>query len=120
MIELSPNALEKARDAILFTCTPATAAREIARAAITAYLSACDAKGIVSPRWLCKKRGSTITEIGRGFAQVAEHPIEEMTAVVIYRGDDGYFWVRNAVEFDDGRFAPLPPHPQGAGNDDAE
>lgn len=56
-------------------------------------------------RWKHKKRGSIVTEIARGFAQVSHHPIEEMTGVVIYRHDaDGRWWVRNAVEFDDGRF----------------
>lgn len=60
------------------------------------------------PKWKHLKRGSVVTEIARGFAQVAHHPIDEMSAVVIYRHDeDGRFWVRNAVEFDDGRFAPL-------------
>lgn len=59
-------------------------------------------------RWRHKKRGSIVTEIARGFAQVSHHPIEEMTAVVIYRHDkDGRYWVRNAVEFDDGRFEAL-------------
>ncbi len=42
-----------------------------------------------------------------------------MTAVVIYRHDsDGRWWVRNAVEFDDGRFEPVdaapPPLPDSA------
>jgi len=56
-----------------------------------------------------KKRGSIVREVARGFAQVAVHPIEEMTAVVIYQHvGDGVWWVRNAVEFDDGRFEPLP------------
>lgn len=53
-------------------------------------------------------RGSQYIEIGRGFAQVSRHPIEEMTAVVVYRGiNGGSLWVRNAVEFDDGRFEIL-------------
>lgn len=58
------------------------------------------------PLWRHKKRGSVVREIGRGFAQVSIHPIEEMTAVVIYE-HDGVLWVRNAVEFDDGRFEPI-------------
>lgn len=69
------------------------------------------------PKWRHLKRGSVVTEIARGFAQVAHHPIEEMTAVVIYKHDaDGVYWVRNAVEFDDGRFEPYPvtrPHQRG-------
>ena len=59
--------------------------------------------------WRHKKRGSMYLEIGRGFAKVSHHPIEEMTAVVVYRGTDGKLWVRNAVEFDDGRFEPVTP-----------
>ena len=58
------------------------------------------------PFWRHKKRGTLHDEIGRGFAQVTTHPIEDMTAVVIYRDENGCMWVRNAVEFDDGRFEP--------------
>lgn len=67
------------------------------------------------PLWQHKKRGSVVRELGRGFAQVSAHPIEEMTAVVIYEHmNDGSLWVRNAVEFDDGRFEPLSPsNPHG-------
>ncbi len=69
------------------------------------------------PKWRHLKRGSVVTEIARGFAQVSEHPIEEMTAVVIYRHDaDGLYWVRNAVEFDDGRFVPFSPDAGKAGD----
>ena len=59
------------------------------------------------------KSGHIVREIGRGFAQVSVHPIEEMTAVSIYE-HDGRLWVRNAVEFDDGRFEPLPTPPASA------
>lgn len=58
--------------------------------------------------WKHKKRGSTYTEVGRGFAQASSHPIEDMTEVVIYKADDGTLWVRSATEFDDGRFEPVP------------
>jgi hypothetical protein len=57
------------------------------------------------------KSGHLVREIGRGFAQVSIHPIEEMTGVSIYE-HDGRLWVRNAVEFDDGRFEELVP-PEG-------
>jgi hypothetical protein len=68
-------------------------------------LAGSDSSTVRAVRWRHKKRGSVVTEIARGFAQVSHHPIEEMTAVVIYRHDaDGRYWVRNAVEFDDGRF----------------
>jgi len=73
-----------------------------AREAINAAMSA------MRPTHRHIMRGSQYTEIGRGFAQVSIHPIEEMTAVVIYRGiKGGPYWVRNAVEFDDGRFEIL-------------
>lgn len=69
-----------------------------------------------APKWRHLKRGSIVTEVARGFAQVAVHPIEEMTAVVIYKHDaDGRYWVRNAVEFDDGRFEPIESSPQSPG-----
>jgi hypothetical protein len=58
------------------------------------------------PQWRHIKRGSIVTEVGRGLAQVSVHPIEEMSAVVIYE-HDGALWVRNAVEFDDGRFEKI-------------
>jgi hypothetical protein len=67
------------------------------------------AQSTPQPRWRHLKRGTEYTEIGRGFAQCAWAPIEEMTAVVIYRGHDGSLWVRNAVEFDDGRFEAISP-----------
>lgn len=76
------------------------------RAAITAALAA-----MWRPTHRHKKRGTSYMEVGRGFAQVSDHPIEEMTAVSIYRGADGLLWVRNAVEFDDGRFETLPSPP---------
>ena len=59
------------------------------------------------PRWRHLKRGNEYIEIGRGFAQCSWAPIEEMTCVVIYQGLDDRLWVRNAVEFDDGRFEPI-------------
>jgi hypothetical protein len=59
------------------------------------------------PRWRHVERGTYYTEIGRGFASIADMPIKDYTAVVIYQGDDGTLWVRNAVEFDDGRFEPV-------------
>jgi hypothetical protein len=59
------------------------------------------------PKWRHKKRGTAYTEVGRGFASISQMPIEDHTAVVIYRGEDGILWVRNAVEFDDGRFEEL-------------
>jgi hypothetical protein len=57
------------------------------------------------------QRGTEYVEIARGAAQVSHHPIEDYTAVSIYRDREGQWWVRNAVEFDDGRFVALPTAP---------
>jgi hypothetical protein len=62
--------------------------------------------------WRHKKRGTIYREIGRGFASIADMPINDYTGVVIYQGTDGVMWVRNAVEFDDGRFEQIPPETQ--------
>ena len=59
-------------------------------------------------RWKHRKRGTTYTEIARGKASVSLSPIDDYTPVVIYRGDDGQWWVRSEMEFDDGRFELLP------------
>lgn len=52
------------------------------------------------------KTGHIVTELYRGFAQVSKYPINEMSPVVIYEHNDKY-WVRNAIEFDDGRFEKI-------------
>lgn len=81
-----------------------------------AALSRLDAEGWQPPegkRWQHGKRGSIVTEIGRGFAQCATGPILEMSPVVVYRHDeDGTIWVRRADEFNDGRFIVAPPKPE--------
>lgn len=59
-------------------------------------------------KWKHVARGSIVTEIGRGRAQVSRVPINEMSRVVVYE-HDGNLWVRNALEFDDGRFVPVSP-----------
>lgn len=82
-------------------------AARVALSAAPAAPSAPPSAGEWQPTHRHLKRGTTYREVARGFAQVAAHPIEEMTAVTIYQGKDGVYWVRNAVEFDDGRFAAL-------------
>ncbi len=65
---------------------------------------------VAAPRWRHKKRGTTYVEIGRGKLTGGMAPISEFEPVVIYRADaDGTLWVRDAAEFDDGRFEFIPP-----------
>lgn len=55
-------------------------------------------------RWRHKKRGTTYVEIGRATLQAATGPAGEGDTLVIYRGEDGQLWAREAHEFEDGRF----------------
>jgi len=60
-------------------------------------------------RWHHHKRGSNYTEIMRGFLNVATKPPADGDVVVIYIADvDNRVCVREAGEFEDGRFAELP------------
>ena len=54
------------------------------------------------------KRGTLYREMARGLVQSAE-PIHEGDELVAYIGEDGAAWFRPVAEFDDGRFAALPP-----------
>lgn len=65
------------------------------------------------------KRGSEYQLLGMGKMQAKDwraggkallYPVD-MTAVAIYQAKDGSLWVRPREEFEDGRFAPLPPEP---------
>jgi hypothetical protein len=57
------------------------------------------------------KRGSTYRVIGCGKVQT-DTPLADYAEVVIYQGEnDGMIWCRPVAEFDDGRFAALPPSP---------
>lgn len=49
------------------------------------------------------KRGTEYNVTAAGIVQCAA-PIEDMTAVLIYRADNGQHWVRPIPEFEDGRF----------------
>ncbi len=56
--------------------------------------------------WKHIKTGGLYEEVGLGELQTTE-PIKDMTAVVIYRGQDGGLWVRPVEEFHDGRFSKV-------------
>jgi hypothetical protein len=62
------------------------------------------------PRWKHKNRGTLYTEIGRGKLQTIDAVgLADGEPMVIYQGDDGQLWVRDTVEFEDGRFEFVPP-----------
>ena len=54
------------------------------------------------------RKGGLYRELARGKLEWC------LVECVIYQGQgrDGQIWVRPAIEFDDGRFTPLPPPPQ--------
>lgn len=56
------------------------------------------------------KRGTEYEVLSVGVVQT-ETPLVDNDFVVIYRGEDGALWARNAPEFRDGRFEPLPAPP---------
>lgn len=56
--------------------------------------------------WKHLKRGSIVKIAGRGRAQAATRPINDMDPVTIYQ-HDGEWWVRRTEEFEDGRFEKL-------------
>lgn len=79
------------------------------------------APAAVRPRWKHKKRGTTYTEIGRGKLQSMDcGGLSDLEPMVIYQGDDGQIWVRDQVEFEDGRFefVPLSAQTDGKSIDD--
>jgi len=64
-------------------------------------------------QWQHVKRGTVYRVIGRGELQMNNDCLVDGSAMVIYQGDDGRFWVREEGEFEDGRFVRLAtPHPQ--------
>lgn len=57
----------------------------------------------VGEKYRHKKRGSTYAVVGIGELQCGECSYDG-EEIVIYRGDDGRYWVRPRTEFEDGRF----------------
>lgn len=60
------------------------------------------------PRWKHVRRGSSYTEICRAELQASRDVVAGLT-MVVYRGDNGKYWVRHEDEFEDGRFEPISP-----------
>lgn len=57
--------------------------------------------------WKHKKRGTVYAELGRAELQIATLEVVEGSELVIYRGEDGKLWAREASEFEDGRFEKM-------------
>ena len=53
------------------------------------------------------KRGTDYEVIGRAIIQTTE-PLNDDEYVILYRDEAGALWARDADEFNDGRFTPLP------------
>ena len=63
-------------------------------------------------RWWHIQRGSTYEEVARGRLQTA-HPLGDNAPLVIYRSeDDGRWYARGQVEFEDGRFQEIAADPE--------
>lgn len=59
------------------------------------------------PLWLHVKRGDGVyAEVGVAIAQ-CEAPIQDSDHVVLYRGENGAWWIRPPEEFRDGRFVQV-------------
>lgn len=50
------------------------------------------------------KRGSTYEVVAQAWLQTSK-PLRDMEPMIVYRADDGTYWVRPESEFSDGRFA---------------
>jgi hypothetical protein len=71
------------------------------------YTSAIGSHYHLERRWRHKKHGTTYTEIARATLQSSIPYPREGDAMVVYRADDGSVWVREAQEFEDGRFEEI-------------
>lgn len=61
----------------------------------------------IGPRFHHKKRGSNYTVIGEARLQCSNKLPVDGDMLVLYRGDDGVYSVRDPDEFDDGRFVEI-------------
>jgi hypothetical protein len=60
------------------------------------------------------KSGRDFKMIGLAMLETAR-PVDEATALIIYRDKHGDLWARPRLEFGDGRFVALPPAPTDGG-----
>ena len=58
--------------------------------------------------WRHKKRGTVYTEVCRAHLQTAQRSsLDDLSILVVYRGENGQMWAREESEFEDGRFDPV-------------
>lgn len=57
-------------------------------------------------RYLHKKRGTKYEIVATGRLQCGK-PLHDMEKVIIYKGEDGQYWVRSEEQFFDGRFVEI-------------
>lgn len=89
------------RESGVFNCADEFPGQQ-ARAAIAAMQTTPPAERVRH-----KKRGTTYTIVGNAELQLSFDDLCDGSEMIVYRGDDGKLWVRNANEFWDGRFERL-------------
>lgn len=110
--DLEPAALEAATSTLREIRDTKSSDRYVAKTVVNAYLAARSVpeagKAVDAPTHRHLKTGHLVRVIGIGRMQMSTVPAQDMDDVVIYE-HDGNLWVRAHWEFNDGRFAALPP-----------
>lgn len=71
-------------------------------------------------RWRHKRRGTTYTAVAIGELQMSADDLCDGEEMMIYRSDDGKWWVRRREEFEDGRFDRISADQESAMTPDRE